>query len=166
MYNRRRRRCRLSLFVNVLFARRICSRVAGLPVVCYSFAFDSAADAGAGRCDVALPADIQLLPTSRLKFYCFLLRRRAGPCDVIFIFYMLIPRRSCVARRIPRLLLLHFTNTTRCTYSRSRAAPRVAPLSFFSCVVSPLSPLLVEESVAEYYVPPPRYSSVVDIQDS
>ena len=50
------RRCAAAVDFNsgkILFPRRICYRVAGLHVVCYSFAFDSTADAGAGRCDVA-----------------------------------------------------------------------------------------------------------------
>ena len=73
--------------LNVLFARRNCSRVAGLPGVRYSFAYDSTADAGSGRFDVALLADVLLLSTSRLNFLCFILPTpgRALPCYFIVL---------------------------------------------------------------------------------
>ena len=125
-YNRRRRRCRLSLFVNVLFARRICSRVAGLPGVCYSFAYDSTADAGSGRCDVSLPPDILLLSTSRLKFFCFILRRRAVPSHFMVNFLykcfssLVVP--ALMHRRCRSLLDSFVAHTSHCIHNENCAS--------------------------------------------
>ena len=58
MFIRRRRRCRHLSSVNVHFCFRICRRVACLRVACYSFAFNSIADAGLGLDNVALISSV------------------------------------------------------------------------------------------------------------
>ena len=112
--------------VNVLFARRICSRVAGLPGVCYSFAYDSTADAGSGRCDVSLPPDILLLSTSRLKFFCFILRRRAVPSHFMVNFLykcfssLVVP--ALMHRRCRSLLDSFVAHTSHCRHNENCAS--------------------------------------------
>ena len=104
--------------VNVLFARRICSRVAGLHGVCYYFAYDSTADAGSGRCDVALPSDVLLLLTSRLKFFCFILRRRAVPSHFMVNFlykcFSSLGVPALMRRRCRSLLHSFVAHTSHC----------------------------------------------------
>ena len=128
--------------INAFFACRNCLRVAGIPIVSYSFTFDSTES----------PSHVVSTERFPLIFDCC--RRRAlnstvsyceavpGRGDVIFILYMLCPRVSCVVRRITRLLQLHFTTPTKWTHSHSRAGPRVALLSVFACIVLPPSPIV------------------------